>query len=282
MADSILGGAGGGAAKGASLGAQAGTMIMPGIGTAIGAVGGAVIGGVAGGMKSKKAQDTRDKAQGFMPGTQDPTQVQRLAEIDQIAKNIQAGTDSATQTGLGQIQGQTAQTQNRLARVTGGNIGATVDALLKAQRAGGDASNQAIAQGQQRLPFFKGLGQDLANRIEQRSLDINLLNRDQYMAEAAQAQKENVINRNAAVASGLGVNELGAAANELLGHEGRIKSLLSNLKLNQSYKQNADMNGTGMAIDPQFANPLPNDMSGGGFTGMEVPTQNIGAFAGMF
>ena len=281
MADSVLGGIGGGAAKGASLGATLGS-IVPGVGNVVGAVGGAVIGGVAGGMKSKKAKDTVEGAKAGTPGFQDPTQVQRLAEIDQIAKNIQAGTDSATQTGLGQIQGQTAQTQNRLARVTGGNIGATVDALLKAQRAGVDASNQAIAQGQQRLPFFKGLGQDLANSIEKRAFDLGMLNRGQSLAEGAQAQKENVINRNAAVASGLGVNELGAAANELLGPDGRIKSLLSNLKLNQSYKQNADMNGTGMAIDPQFANPLPNDMSGGGFTGMEVPTQNIGAFAGMF
>lgn len=232
MADTALGGAAGGAMKGASLGSTLGSVI-PGIGNAVGAVGGAIIGGISGGMKSKKAQEQKETAQGFVPGYQDPTQVQRLAEIDQISKNLQSGTDSATQTALGQIQGQTAQTQSRLARVTGGNIGATVDALLKAQRAGGESANQAIAQGQSRLPFFKGLGQDLANRIEQRKLDLSLLNRDQAYAEAAQAQKENVINRNAALASGLGVNELGDAAS-------RIQGLFNNMKLNQSAPAGGD------------------------------------------
>lgn len=231
MADTVLGGVAGGAGKGALVGTKIGMnpallAATGGLSAPIGAAAGALVGGTDGGMKSKKAQDERDKAQGFMPAYQDPTQVQRLAEIDQIAKNIQAGTDSATQTGLGQIQNQTAQTQSRLVRITGGNIGATVDALLKAQRAGGESANQAIGQAQQRLPFFKGLGQDLANRIEQRNLDLKLLNRDQYMAEAAQAQKENVINRNAAVASGLGVNEIGDAAN-------RIGSIMNGLKLGQ-------------------------------------------------
>lgn len=235
MADSVLGGIGGGAAKGASLGATLGSAI-PGVGNAVGAVGGAIIGGISGGVKSKKAKDQQELAQGFVPPYQDPTQVERLAEIDQISKNIAAGTDPAALTALNQIAGQTAQTQSKLATVTGGNVGATVDALLKSQRAGGESANTAIASGQSRLPFFKGLGQDLANRIEQRNLELRLLNRAQNSAEAAQAQKENAINRNAVVASGIGVNEIGDALNspEAQGAKNRISSLLNNLKIGQA------------------------------------------------
>ena len=92
------------------------------------------------------------------PELEDPTQTARLLEIDRISKNIRSGTDAATQTALQQTAATTAATQNRLSRVTGGNVGATTDALLKAQRAGGTASNQAVAQGQSRLPFFMNLG----------------------------------------------------------------------------------------------------------------------------
>lgn len=247
MADSVLGGAGGGAMKGASLGAQLGTAVMPGLGTAIGAVGGAVVGGVAGGVKSNKAKKQQETAQGFVPAYEDPTQIQRLAEIDQISKNIAAGTDPAALTASNQIANQTAQTQSKLARVTGGNAGATVDALIKSQRAGADATNTAISAGQSRLPFFKGLGQDLANRVEQRNIELKLLNRAQNSAEAAQAQKENVINRNATVASGIGVNELGQAINspEAAAAKERIATLLNNMKIGQG-----DGVGTGAGMAP--------------------------------
>ena len=241
-------------------------------------------------VKNKQAKKKAEEAKAATPGMQDPTQVQRLAEIDQIAKNIQAGTDSATQTGLGQIQGQTAQTQNRLARVTGGNIGATVDALLKAQRAGADASNQAIAQGQQRLPFFKGLSQDLANRIEQRAFDLGMLNRGQSLAEAAQAQKENAINQNSAKASGSNTSDMTSLVE---GSNGRLKSLFSGMKLNNQAEGGVGniMGGmgssfmpnqqSGMQIDPQFANNLPLDNSTI-MGGAEFSPNNISSIAGLF
>lgn len=226
MADTVLGGAGGGAMKGAALGAQLGTMISPGIGTAIGTAGGALVGAIAGGAKSKKAQNAIEDAEAYMPAYADPMQAQRLAQIDRIAKNIQAGTDVATKTAVDQANQTIANTQSRLARVTGGNIGATTDALIKAQRAGGEAKNTAIAQGQTRLPYFMGLGQQMADRTEQRKLELQLLNRAQGMAEGAQAQKENVINRNATIASGLGVNELGEAGS-------RVKSIVDQIMLNR-------------------------------------------------
>ena len=249
MADNVLGNAGSGAMKGATLGAQLGTnpLLMAatgGLSAAIAPLAGAAIGGIGGGVKANQNKKKKEEALGFTPGYQDPTQVQRLAEIDQIAKNIQAGTDAATQTAIGQAEQTTGATQNRLARVTGGNTGATVDALIKAQRAGGDASNTAIAQAQTRLPFFKDLGQQLANRVEQRKFDLGMLNRGQNLAEWAQADKEGNINRNSIIASGIGQNELGKATEGMGGGQGaegadgtgalgRIGTLLNGLKLGQ-------------------------------------------------
>lgn len=235
MADSVLGSAAGGAMKGAALGAQFGS-VVPGIGNAVGAVGGAIAGGIAGGANANKAKKKQEEAQAYIPSYADPVQAQRLAEIDRIAQNIQSGTDAATQTAINQGAETTAATQNRLARVTGGNVGATVDALLKAQRAGGEAANTAIAQGQSRLPFFKDLGQQLANRIEQRALELGLLNRAQASAEGAQQSKENAINKNSFLASGVGMNELGDAG-------GRINELINNYKLSNQQPM-ADANQT--------------------------------------
>lgn len=123
---------------------------------------------------------------------EDPRQTERLLEIDRIAKNIQAGTDAPTQLALQAGQENVAQTQSRLGRVTGPG---TVDAFLKAQAAGDQAANQAIAQGQQRVGAFLNLGQQLQNRISQRTLELDLLDRAQFSAERAQDEKEANINR---------------------------------------------------------------------------------------
>lgn len=227
MADSVLGSVAGGLMKGASIGGAFGP---------VGAGIGAVIGGISGGANAVGAKKKQEQAQAYIPNYTDPVQAQRLAEIDRIAQNIQSGTDAATQTAINQGAETTAATQNRLARVTGGNTGATVDALLKAQRAGGEAANTAIAQGQSRLPFFKDLGQQLANRVEQRALELRLLNRAQSSAEGAQQSKENAINRNSFLASGVGMNELAGAGN-------RVKELVNNFKLNNQQPM-ADANQT--------------------------------------
>ena len=204
--------------KGATAGAKIGS-IVPGVGTAIGAAVGGGIGAIAGGLKANKSEKEREAGL-RLPNEEDPTQTSRLLEIDRMAKNIQSGTDSATQTALNKVGQTTAGTQARLSRVTGGNTGGTVDALLKAQRAGGDASNQAVAQGQARLPFFMNLGQQLANRQEQRALELNLLGRAQTSAETAEEQKERNVNSNSLLVSGL-------AGSNLSKPEGRISSLIN-------------------------------------------------------
>jgi len=244
-----------------------------GLSIAIGAAGGAIIGGA----KAKK--NAKEREAGLqLPSGEDPAQTARLLSIDRIAKNVQAGTDPATERALSSGAETTAATQNRLARVTGGASGATVDALLKSQRAGQSAANQSIAQGQQKLPFFMNLGQQIANRAEQRKLELDLLQRAQTSAETAQEAKERNVNANAAIASGvLGSN--------LSGSTDRIKSLIGNFQANRSQEDgggfvnpNANLNQT--ILLPQNANPSV-DLGGGVEGGTEVlgtGGANLGTF----
>lgn len=134
---------------------------------------------------------------------QDPRQVERLLEVERLQKNIQAGTDPGTQTAIAQGQANVAQTQGRLARATGGATGATVDALIKAQRVGDQTTNQALAGARTQLPFFQNLQQQILNRIEEREFDLRRVEQSQFMAEKAQSEKEANINRQRALGTAI-------------------------------------------------------------------------------
>lgn len=179
----VAAGYGKGFLGGAAAGAAAGKFLGP-KGAIIGAIGGALAGGVSGGLKANKARKADQRIQ-----AQDPRELARLAEINRIRKSIAAGTDPLTQQQIQQAKQTGASTQENISRVTGGNVGATVVGLTRAQRGTQAATNQALAQSQQRLPFFENMGQQLSTRISQRALEIGLLRRDQAMAENAAAKK---------------------------------------------------------------------------------------------
>lgn len=195
--------AGKGALSGSSTGSTIGSLV-PGVGPAIGAGVGAAVGGISSGIKANQASQA---SQGIQ--AQDPQELARLAEINRIRKSIGAGTDPLTQQKLKEAQQIGASTQSNIARVTGGNVGATVAGLTRAQRGTQAASNQAIAGAQQRLPFFENLGQQLRTRISQRALEVGLQRRDQALAEKAAAGKAASAN----IAGAMGV--LGNQANTL-------------------------------------------------------------------
>lgn len=266
MADGIGKSIGSGAATGAKIGSAG---LNP---AALGATGGlsalavplgAIAGGIAGGIKGKKNQ-RKDPNQN-LPSIEDPTQTSRMLEVDRIARNIRAGSDPATQTALAQNAQTTGATQSRLSRITGGNTGATVDALLKAQRAGQSAGNQAIAQGQSRLPFFQNLAQQLSSRASQRQLELELLDRAQKSAERAQSQKEQNVNRNAAIASGMpglqdSMSRIQAMINANRAQSGEVDP--------QMFNPNQNLDQT--IISPENANPSLGLESMVGSQGTEV------------
>jgi len=166
---------------GAILGGVAGTTIAPGVGGAVGAQ----IGQTAGGLIESGVQGR--KANQLAPGLVDPLEQQRINELNQIRKNISTGSDAATQGAIGEAQKVGATTQGRIARSTGGDVGSTVNALIKAQKGTQAATNQAVVQGQQRLPFVEQLTQQLGTRISQRTLELGLLNQNRAKAASAQA-----------------------------------------------------------------------------------------------
>lgn len=193
-----------GAGSGAASGAQLGKMIGP-QGAVIGAAAGALLGGISSVGKSGNASKADKAIQ-----AQDPRELARLAEINRIRKSIGAGTDPLSQQQIRQAQQTGASTQGNIARVTGGNVGATIAGLTRAQRGTQAATNQALAQSQERLPFFENMAQQLNTRVSQRALEVGLMRRDQAMAEKAAQGKANSANIAGAIGALGGMAKLGA------------------------------------------------------------------------
>lgn len=178
---------------GGILGAGIGS-VVPGVGTAVGSQVGQGIGGLIGSRIDRNAADRAT------PGLVDPFEQARLNELNQIRKSISTGSDVVTQSAIDQARNVGAQTQQSIARVTGGDVGSTIAGINRAQQGTQAATNQAVAQGQARLPFFENLSQQLGTRISQRKLELGLLDRGQRLAEGAQAGKDAILNLNSALA----------------------------------------------------------------------------------
>jgi hypothetical protein len=250
-----MAGVGGSAAKGALGGAGSGLAIganpllmgaTGGLSAPVGAAVGAIVGGVSSGIKANKAKKADEAIQ-----AQDPMELARLAEINRIRKSIGAGTDPLTQNAIRVAQQTNASTQGNIARVTGGNVGATVTGLTRAQRGTQAATNQAVAGAQQRLPFFENMAQQLNTRISQRALEVGLMRRDQAMAEKAADQK---------AASANIAGAIGAAGSMKGGGAGAGPSQPP-LAVDQSV--GFDQQSNGFISDPTLGNPLNEGYMGG-------------------
>jgi len=192
-----LGGAAGGAA-GKAVGGQRNQSISE-AGSPVGGQAGSIAGGTLGAAQLISGAVKKRQAEQLKPSLEDPEQRALLEEVAAKRQSIQTGAASATGIREAEQQGTTAQ-QN-IARVTGGDVSGTVEALLKAQRGTQAATNRALAAGEQQQRFFTGLQADLTNRIAQRRLDLQQFQRVQALAEAAQARKEGISNLGAAFAT---------------------------------------------------------------------------------
>lgn len=180
-----LSGTAGGAAQGAKLGSMLGPK-----GMIAGAAIGGLVGGISGANKKKKANEASDIAR------VDPMEQSRMAELNQITKNLSIGADSLTQNRLSELQKVGAQTQGAISKVSGGDVGSTVQGMLQSQRNTQTGVNTALADRGQ-LPYFQNLAQQLQTRMSQRKLELDLLKRSQAMAETAQSQTDSNLNANA-------------------------------------------------------------------------------------
>lgn len=165
----ILGGAVSGAATGSSMGPY---------GAIIGAAGGALVSGLA---QSKK---------GDTPSYSDPMQTARLSRLERTIKQLSTGTDPLTQFNINETNRANQVAQRNIAKVTGGDVGGTLSAFRRAQKSTETNINRNVAEAAQRIPFFENASGMLANRIEDRKLQLQLLDRAQANAESAQLQTD--------------------------------------------------------------------------------------------
>jgi len=185
------GGKGGGMMKGIAKGAAAPISMAVGIGQMI-----------AGAVQKKKAEK-------LMPGMEDPEQRAELEDVKQRMASATSGTDAMTAANLRNVAQGTAQTQNTIARNTGGDVGGTVSAMLQSQRTGDSSANQVYGQARQQLPYFMTMKNSMLNNIAQRKLELGLLKHNQVQAQAEANKKSGFGNLMQGVMSSVGAGGKG-------------------------------------------------------------------------
>lgn len=83
-----------------------------------------------------------------------------------------------------------AATQNNIASNTGGNVGAALSGMLKAQRVGGTNINESLSRSRQLVPQLLGAKTGLENHMAQRKLELQMRKQNQIKAEAEALKKE--------------------------------------------------------------------------------------------
>lgn len=177
-----------GAAAGAGLGAAFGGPAGAQLGLQLGSAGGQLFDG----LQAKK------EAEGNTPPMEDTEVRMLLDEVNQKRKSLETG--SAFASGKREIGQNTAAAMEGIKDVAGGNTGAAIEAMNKAQRIGATDVNRLLANADQMQTYFTTLATDLTKGIAQRKLDLQMYDRVQALAEAAQNQKDGKANMMATAA----------------------------------------------------------------------------------
>lgn len=156
---------------------------LPGVGTAISS--GLGIGqGVLNLLKSNREQK---KAQGLRPPMEDPEMRGYLSYLERKRRSIETGTAYGRQ--ASEISSQLANTQSGIASASGGNAGAAILGMTRAQRGAGDAFGNLVQGGAPLIASYEGnIGRVLQDMADRR---LNAQNRDyeQALGESAILQK---------------------------------------------------------------------------------------------
>lgn len=140
-----------------------------------------------GAVQEGEATKLRNKADGLTPPLEDPEMRQYLGYLERKRRAIATGADySRDATKLGQ---QLANTQTGIVQA-GGSGGGTISGLLQAQRGAGDAYGSLVQKGRAEGLQYEGLVNSTLDKISQRKGDLQLLQYNQAMAEAAAKKKQ--------------------------------------------------------------------------------------------
>lgn len=180
---SILGKAGGmmgGGGKGGGGGQQGGGMMSSLVNGATKPMR-ATMGLATGAIQGIQAMRLKKKADAAFPELVDPNQAGYMAELNQKRKSIETGADFSE--GMQAIDTTNAATNDALTRVTGGDVGGTIQALLQSERAAGDSKNRVLAQGQaQQMNYDQAYG-NILDQIAGRKLQLQMARSQQLRAE---------------------------------------------------------------------------------------------------
>lgn len=173
-----------------------------GIGAAFGGAQGAQMGWQLGNTAGQfvDAHISKKKAEESTPPLEDPEVRSFLNEIDLKRKSINTG--SAFATGAREVDQAQAAANDSIVKVTGGNVGSTIEALNRSQRSAGTNMNSVLAEGARQEMFFTNMASDLLKGISDRKLQLQLANKSQHMAEWAQTQQDAAGNMGAMVSNG--------------------------------------------------------------------------------
>jgi hypothetical protein len=148
--------------------AETGASAIPGVGTAISA--GLGIGqGVFNLIKSNREQK---KAQGLRPPLEDPEMRMHLGYLERKRRAIETGTAYGRQTA--EIGSQLANTQEGIVEASGGNAGAAIAGLTRAQRGAGEAYGNLVEKGAPLIASYEGNISNVLKDISQRRADLQL------------------------------------------------------------------------------------------------------------
>lgn len=138
-------------------------------------------------IQSIQAKKLKDRANSAFPDLVDPSQAAFLSELGQKKKSLDTG--SAFATGMQNIDATQAGTNEAITRASGGDTGATMQALLQGQRVAGDSKNAVIAQGQNQQLAYTQMYQGMLDQIAARKLQLQMQRSQQAQAEWAAKQK---------------------------------------------------------------------------------------------
>lgn len=214
----------------------------------------AMVGAAIGAGQMISGAIKKSKADRMIPSLVDPEQAALLEETRRKQRQIESGTDTLTQANLQEVEQNTAATQGALSRVTGGNVGGTVSALLGAQKLGGLGMNQAYGAAVPRATAMGNLAAEMSKEIAQRKLDIQHYVQQQKRAEAANMQQTGFGNFMAGISS--------------FNKGGEDQSKVSNVPFqNMSSANSSAPNVTGGATGSQVGKASTNTQPSGATSG---------------
>lgn len=172
---------------------------MPG-----GNMGKAGLSAVTGLVQNFQARKLKKEADALVPPLMDPNQAAFLSELNQKRKSIETGADFAA--GMNMLNASNAGTNDAIVRAGGGDVGGTMQGLLRSQRTSDDARNNLLAQGANEQMAYNSMYGEFLNKIAARKLQLGLYKSQQARAEWAAKKKDANANLMAGMAGLTGMN----------------------------------------------------------------------------